>query len=561
MRGRIIILGAGVMQGPAIRIARELGLFAAALDGSAAAPCAGMADLFAQVDLSDKEGVEAFARGMQAEPGGLGGIMTAGTDFSASVAWAAERLGLPGIPYETALNASDKGRMRACLKKAGVPSPECATIRAADLAGGGAGIELPAPFPLVVKPVDSMGARGCRMARSMGELLEAAEGALAHSRSGRAIVEAYVEGPEFSIDAIVRGGEIHACGIADRHVFFPPYFVEMGHTMPSAAPPDAQAEVLKAFRAGVRALGIADPGCAGAAKGDVKMSPSGPVIGEIAARLSGGYMSGWTYPYSSGAEPIRAAILLAMGRDPGSLEPQRAWHSAERAFISIPGTVKAVIGAAEARAVPGARDVFVYAAEGKRADFPRNNVSKCGSAVSAAPDREAAVAAAESAARAVLVALDPADPETGRFLRGEGAYSGAFPPPAFALGPELEALLAALPEDEPGSTGLICAEPVPFPEFERSGLRDWAGRGPAESLAAALRIAGLHTAQAAEPEAARPAGEFSAGRAESGGNGAKKADNKSARLGRQFWAALARGGCQGAAYHIGRLLSRQTGED
>jgi biotin carboxylase len=122
MRERIIILGAGVMQGPAIRIARELGLFAVVADGNPDAPCASMADQFAHIDLKDKEGIEAFARSLQND-GGLAGIMTAGTDFSATVAWVAEKLGLPGIPYEAALNASDKARMRACFDKAGLPSP------------------------------------------------------------------------------------------------------------------------------------------------------------------------------------------------------------------------------------------------------------------------------------------------------------------------------------------------------------------------------------------------------------------------------------------------------
>ena len=34
--------------------------------------------------------------------------VSAGTDFSATVAWVAEQLGLPGMPFEVALNASNK---------------------------------------------------------------------------------------------------------------------------------------------------------------------------------------------------------------------------------------------------------------------------------------------------------------------------------------------------------------------------------------------------------------------------------------------------------------------
>jgi hypothetical protein len=237
------------------------------------------------------------------------------------------------------------------------------------------------------------------------------------------------------------------CGLADRHIFFPPFFIEMGHTMPTNFPPLQQRALLTAFCDGVRALGLAGRDSVGAAKGDIKLTPQGegaeaPMIGEIAARLSGGYMSGWTYPYSSGAQPIRAAILAAMGRKPDGLAPLKTWTSAERAFISIPGTVRAVTGVEAARETPHVQDLFFRADPGDKVQFPVNNVSKCGNVISAASGRAAAVEAAEAAARSILIRLDPADEETAAFLDA----SSAFPPGAFQLTPELQAALAALPE-------------------------------------------------------------------------------------------------------------------
>jgi biotin carboxylase len=274
MAKQVIILGAGVMQGPAITIARSQGLETIVADGDPHAPWVKLADRFEHIDLKDKEGIEALARSLP----DLAGIMTAGTDFSATVAWVSERLGLSGIPYETALDASDKERMRRCFRKAGVPSPDFLIVK------DSAGPALPLTYPVVVKPVDNMGARGCRRVDGPGELRDAVEDALGFSRSHRAIVEAYMEGPEFSVDAIVYQGEITVCGLADRHIFFPPYFIEMGHTMPTSVDAGTAETLLTVFKAGVRALGITN----GAAKGDIKLTPSGPMIGEIAARLSGG---------------------------------------------------------------------------------------------------------------------------------------------------------------------------------------------------------------------------------------------------------------------------------
>ncbi|MDR3248756.1 MAG: ATP-grasp domain-containing protein [Treponema sp.] len=485
MQEQIIILGAGVMQGPAMRIAQEMGLYTVVVDADSRAPCVGMADRFEQIDLKDKEGIESLARSIQGTASGLGGIMTAGTDFSASVAWVAERLGLPGIPYEAALNASDKQRMRACFEKAQVPSPAFTVLNAIPT-----GATTVPPFPVVVKPVDNMGSRGCRRVNGHDELAAAVADALRFSRSGRAIVESFMEGPEFSVDAIVYDDEIIICGLADRHIYFPPYFIEMGHTMPTCFPSQDQEALLETFKDAVRALGIAGKGCRGAAKGDVKLTPSGPMIGEVAARLSGGYMSGWTYPYSSGVEPIRGAIQVCRDQRPDCLVPTRSWTCAERAFISIPGKVHSILGIEEAQS--GVRDLFLRAEAGKEVKFPENNVSKCGNIIAVAPGREEAVQAAEDAARTVLIRLEPHNPDTDAFLAvapGDPSSGPAFPPDAFTLDPELRAALARLP-DLP-FTGSLSGAVVPFPEFTASGLRDYQGRDIEASLRAVGELTGL----------------------------------------------------------------------
>jgi biotin carboxylase len=419
--------------------------------------------------------------------------------------------------------------MRRCFKNAALPSPEFTILSAVPAQwpeAAGAAPSL-AAYPLVVKPVDNMGGRGCRRVNCFDELQAAVNDALRFSRSGRAVVEAFMEGPEFSVDAIVYGEEITICGLADRHIFFPPCFIEMGHTMPTAIAKEQREPLLETFRAGIRALGITGPNHAGAAKGDIKLTPSGPMIGEIAARLSGGYMSGWTYPYASGVEPARGAILACLGKKPEGLEIQKNWTSAERAFISIPGKVRAVSGIQTARQTPHVKDLFFRIREGCRVAFPENNVTKCGNVITAAPDRENAVKAAEKAARSVLIRLEPGDRETGDFLAAPVPAAGeiAFPPDAFTIPEELRDLLNRLPETGKNTAG---GEPAihPFPEFSDSGLRDYMGRTVEESLEAVRLLTGLSLPPAA-------------------GN----SDNKTV-LGRSFWAALIRGGYQGAVYFI-----------
>ncbi|MBQ2529991.1 MAG: ATP-grasp domain-containing protein, partial [Treponema sp.] len=319
----VMILGAGLMQKPAIEAAREIGLKTLVVDANPKAVCVPFADRFEPVDLKDREGLLSLARSMGKS---LEGVFTAGTDFSASVSYVAEKCGLPSHSYSAACNASNKILMRKCFEKSSVPSPDFVEIHRSQIASFLDPKTLDSmKFPKVVKPSDNMGARGCRLVRCKGEFLSAIEDAVRNSRTGTAIFEDYMHGPEFSIDAVVYGGSVTITGFADRHIFYEPYFIEMGHTMPTSIDEDRRRELILTFVRGIQALGLT----CGVAKADIKYTENGPMIGEIAARLSGGYMSGWTYPYASGLNLTREAMLIALGRKPEELLSRRVRNSSD----------------------------------------------------------------------------------------------------------------------------------------------------------------------------------------------------------------------------------------
>lgn len=501
------------MQLPAIRIAKSRGWRVIIADGNPEAIARGRADHFELVDLKDREGLLAVAR-RYAESTPLDGVFTAGTDFSSSVAWVAEKMGLPGIPYAIAMRATDKSLMREAFSQAGVPSPRFTCWTGA---GEPASILHDGlVFPLVVKPVDNMGSRGVKRVEDEAALAEACRAALRLSRSSRVIVEQFMEGRELSLDAVVYRGQVTVCGVADRHIFFPPSFVEMGHTMPTDLDRDAIREAEEVFIAGIRAIGIEN----GAAKGDIKLTPGGPMIGEIAARLSGGYMSGWTFPLSSGVEVTEAALNIAMGSAPGDLAPLYHRTCAERAFISIPGIVDQVWGLEDAKRSPGVAEIFSRVEPGATLVFPANNVEKCGNVIAVADGRGEAVEAAERGISAIGIRLRPLEDATTRFLFHETIHSAYE-----AAGPGLLSAIESMPPfrgnpAHAASGGAILVEPLA--RFESRDTRDWHGRPFLE----AARLALLHGG--GEMNAGTPGGRFV--------------------LSGLFWRAILRGSVQGGTY-------------
>lgn len=361
----LMIIGAGPMQIPAIRIAAEMGLKTLVADYNAEAPGLALADVPVVMSTKDIEGCVRVARQYQHV---LRGVITVGTDASLTVAAVAGALGLPGIHYDAAENATHKVKMRRTLKAAGVNVPEFEAAWTIDEARAAA---TAIGFPLVIKPVDNMGARGVMRVDNVTGIEAAFRHAKASSTSGEVILERFIEGPELSIDALVWNGTILCTGVADRIIARPPYFIELGHTLPSALPDADQAAAVAELQKAIRALGITF----GAAKGDVKVSSQGAVIGECAARLSGGWMSSHTFPLSSGWSMIRGAIEIAIGQKP-EIPPFLSRVAMERAVIAAPGRIARIDGVAQARRIPGVVDVILKSRVGDAVEAPTSNMDK-----------------------------------------------------------------------------------------------------------------------------------------------------------------------------------------
>src|SRR5262249_30857587 len=124
----------------------------------------------------------------------------------------AARLGLPGVDPEVARTMTNKGPMRRCLGRAGLRQPRYQVLRR----GGQHDDGLSVGFPAVLKPVDSGGQRGLFKVESPDQLRLHLDDALAFSRSGEAILEEFVDGPELNALIAVRGGEPTTLTLSDR---------------------------------------------------------------------------------------------------------------------------------------------------------------------------------------------------------------------------------------------------------------------------------------------------------------------------------------------------------
>lgn len=299
--------------------------------------------------------------------------ITVGTDFPLSVSAICEAFGLPGVPPLGAQNTGNKIQMRNTLLKKNICQPHFYPIlQKEDLLKSASTIG----FPLVIKPADNMGARGVCRVNSVLELEKAYREASFFSRSNQVLAESLVVGTEFSLDALIFDGKVHVTGVADRIISHDPYFVEIGHDLPSNASSQILEKVQNIFVQAIQALGISY----GFAKGDIfwDVYKKRAVVGEIAARLSGGFMSSYTYPQASGVNLMKNALLIALGDTTSiNVDPTRKNVSLERAiFANKSGRILDIQNVEKTLSLEGVTHLFIHKKQGDFVHPPRNNVEK-----------------------------------------------------------------------------------------------------------------------------------------------------------------------------------------
>ncbi len=287
---RLLVLGAGPAQLGLLAAARERDLFVIALDRDPAAPGFRYADRRAIISTEDEPRISRLAEAER-----IDGVIAPGIDWPVAIAArVAERQGLSHpISGVVAGLATSKLKQRERLGEAGVPQPRWQIVTEPNET---------AEVPSVVKAPDRQGQKGLSLVREAGELRGALENAIAESRSGVAIVEELVEGPEVTVNAFSVGGQFVPLTVTDRLTADPPAFgVALAHAWPSKA---AGEEAARVAQAAAEALGITD----GPTYTQLRIGPDGPQVIELAARLGGGH----------DAELVKAALgvdLNASGPD------------------------------------------------------------------------------------------------------------------------------------------------------------------------------------------------------------------------------------------------------
>lgn len=408
MSRAVLCIGAGRLQAPGLRWAREAGLIVVATDRDPGAPSRHLAERFEVVDATDEERLVALALELQARHGFAGAF--ASNDFACeSVAAVGRRTGTPASRPEAVRLALDKDAATRLWRERGVATSRGRLVRnqtELDLALKALG------FPVVVKPVAASGSVGVRVARDRKEAAEAyglALGATADPTGGGVLVEAQLRGRHLDVNAFFRDGSFRPAGILDRRFSPEPCCVPVWGAQPSTASREEEAAVYRLVEEGARALGLDQ----GPVKADVVLTEDGPALLEMAPRFHGDVSTAWVSKLAWGKSPIQAwfATLADAG---GPFDEMPARPERVAGWMALlpehPGELVAVEGVERARRSPGVADVLVLRNRGHVVETLGDNRAVCGFLWAEARDHEELEERLRRAAALVQIRMEASCP-------------------------------------------------------------------------------------------------------------------------------------------------------
>ncbi|TEB14259.1 Alanine-anticapsin ligase BacD [Pelotomaculum sp. FP] len=347
MKKKIMIIGAGVLQLPAIIRAKELGYEVLSVDIDQNALGFKYADVKCLVSTNDIQGILKEAERLQPD-----GVMTLATDMPVrSVAAVGEKLNLNTIDKKTAIRVTDKSEMRKVLKDKNIPMPKYFVVtNYVDYISASKNFT----GSFIVKPSDSSGSRGVFLVEEVGQLEKAYKHSLSHAKNGKILLEEYMNGPEVSVETFSIGGVVNIIAITDKKTSGLPHFVELRHSIPSLLGKETLMEIEKVARMAVKSIGIKN----GPSHTEIIVTEEGPKIVEIGARLGGDNITTYLVPLSTGISMVDLNIKYALNEEV-YIKKTLDKASCIQYISANVGKIKKIIGVDDAKIIKGVRLVKI----------------------------------------------------------------------------------------------------------------------------------------------------------------------------------------------------------
>jgi len=224
MENKFFIIGGGSLQVDFIKVVKNKGYLAYVFDYNPDCEGAKIADKFYCISIDAKEEILEIAK--KEQPIAIHTVATEAGNVTAC--YVGEQLGLHTNTYETALNTTDKDKMKKVFEKFNIPSSKTFRLfKRSDIS------KYPVEYPFVVKASDRSAGRGVCLVNNYDEFEIAYEDAYYESNNKIVLVEEYIQGKQYSVETISQNGKHKILAVTEQFFKESEYFVEDHYLLPS----------------------------------------------------------------------------------------------------------------------------------------------------------------------------------------------------------------------------------------------------------------------------------------------------------------------------------------
>lgn len=377
--GRLLMVGCGFLGQPYLRRAHERGLRVSVLDSEAVlawdpdGSALGADDTRRLVANTDDEAWIAAAADVLREDGPVTAVLPFSEPHVRAAALLAEELGLPGPGLRAAWTSRNKYLQRELFARHRLAQPGYCLAR--DVTG--ARLWAADRYPVVLKPLSESGSTGVRVVSGPHELTAWCAG---HDDRAPFLVEQYLSGQEYSVEAVIDTGVIAFSSITRKTTTPPPFCVEIEHRVPAGCDATTSKRISDLLRHVVKALRMGS----GIMHLEFRLESAVPHIMEVAVRTPGDLIMDIVH-YATGVDLFDATVAVACGERPEiGTTAQRAacvWYP-----VVAPGLVTSVEGIDEAGQLQGVRYAYCDVTVGDRVHPFRSSEERVSAAVLEAND-------------------------------------------------------------------------------------------------------------------------------------------------------------------------------
>ncbi len=402
----LLIIGGGAEQVPAYEIAKNRGLTVVGTDMDITAPALQLADHIILASTRDAD--ETVKKVLQfSKSHKIDGVMTIANDVPYTVARVANKLHLPSISVKSAALFSDKLSMKEAFVRNGIASPWFCNIENIEQFEEIIQDRLKQEY--VLKPADGRGARGVLVIDENVDLPWAFNESTHYGKSGRLILEKFVEGVQLSTESFLLDGICYTPAISERNYVrldqFKPNIIEDGGTIPAKLSTDLRQKIDNLILHGAKALGVNH----GLIKGDIVINKDGePEIIELAARISGGWFASHQILSASGVNLVDIVISYALGEKihRTNLFPKYNKANAIRYWFPESGIIKSITGEPELKRIPGLLKYGFFRKKGDVQPEVKMHSDRFGYVIVEGKDRCEAISRVENAISCVTIEVE-----------------------------------------------------------------------------------------------------------------------------------------------------------